>query len=75
MIWVSIILGLIEAIPGLIKLIQQIIAALHAAPPAVRLAKEPEFHGILAKWFHDRDSAAVEHSLAAFEQSLVAAAP
>ncbi len=65
MIWISIILGIIEAIPSLIKLIQMIVDALHKHP--LQLQLEPKFLGLLADWKNHQNGAKLEADLKQFQ--------
>lgn len=70
MIWISIILGIIQAIPSIIKLIQMIMEAIRNKKPEERVALEHEFHGILAHWHHKRDHGETETALKDFATKL-----
>lgn len=65
MIWISIILGIVEAIPGIIKLIQEILAAIHGQPLGTQLKMEQELRGHLMSIHFGGGPAAVDalHSM------------
>ncbi len=63
MVWITLIIDLITALPGLIKLIQEIIAAIHGQPLPQRLAAEHEFMGHVLNWRRTGDAGAVTSAL------------
>lgn len=64
MIWVSIILGIIEAIPSIINLIKLILAAIHGQTNLTdRLMLVHEFESHLLNWHLDKDHPALEAAM------------
>ncbi len=70
MVWISIILGIIEAIPTLLKLIQQIIDAIHGHPAQVM--HEHAFLGVIRAWHDHKDPVKLEADLRALHSTLQA---
>ncbi len=68
MIWVSIILGIIEAIPGIINLIKQIVDAIHGHP--AQAMHEHAFLGIVRAWHDHKDPIKLENDLNSLHMTL-----
>lgn len=70
MIWISIILGIIEAIPSLINVIQEIVAAIDNHPLQVR--HQGELFSVLARWHGDKDGDRLKIDLAKLHTHVLA---
>lgn len=68
MIWVSLILGIIQAIPSILKIIQEIVDLIHGHP--AQAFHEHAFLGILAAWRDHRDPVKLEADLQAIHARL-----
>ncbi len=68
MIWISIILAIIEAIPTIIDLIKKIIDLIHGHP--LQIQHEITLHKILSDWHHDRDNMKVLAALHGLHASM-----
>ncbi len=70
MIWVTLILGIIQALPSIIALVQEILQALNDKPLGTRLKAEHELQRALLDWHHGGGDEALLKSLHALGQSL-----
>lgn len=68
MLWLSIILSILQAIPGIMTLVKQIVDQLHGHP--LQPAKEAELMGLVSKWNTTKDNAQLEADLTTFGASL-----
>jgi hypothetical protein len=68
MIWISLILGLIQAIPEIIDLIKRIIDAIHGHP--LQAMHEHAFLGIVRAWGDHKDADKVKADLSALHSTL-----
>lgn len=76
MIWITIILGLIQAVPAIIEIIKLLLAAIHGTPNLVdraQFAHTLEFH--LLNWHLDQDHAGLENNLRVLAKQLNVTVP
>ncbi len=71
MIWVTLILGLIQALPAILDLIKKIVDAIHGHP--AQALHEHAFFGILNAWHHHKDPVLVQAELNALHARLTKA--
>ncbi len=70
MIWISIILGIIQALPAIITLIQELLTAISGQPLGARLRLEHQLQGHLLDWHTGGDVEKLKGSLAGMGSAL-----
>ncbi len=63
MLWISLVLGIIQAIPELISVIKAILDAIHGKPLSQRLEAEHRLQGHLLAWQKGGDKEALKEAL------------
>lgn len=73
MIWISIILEIIQALPAIINIIKEIIALIEGHP--LQLMHEVAFKQLLADYHASKDGAVLEHGLKSLRAQVLATKP
>lgn len=68
MIWISLILSIIQALPQILNLIKEIIDLIHGHPFQIRY--QLQLHTILSDWDKHRDTGKVEADLHGLKASI-----